>query len=230
MAQYGGNSAINLGDYAAWDDGRHRRAALGLGADSAEQHAADALAAGRHYGDPALVATMTRAAPAALDWMVAEGGLRLRTELHRQGRGAFRMHLADSGRDYVEALWAIGSKHGAALRTGAKLARIWRQGAAGPVVGVQVATAAGRRDFAARRAVVLDSALSPLLSGMGGFPETRPPAPPQMIPYARKQPSRHADETGEPPVRADHPRRRHPGEPDRGVADVSVQRRGRIGQ
>jgi monoamine oxidase len=30
MPQYGGNSAINMGDFAAWDDGLHRRAALGL--------------------------------------------------------------------------------------------------------------------------------------------------------------------------------------------------------
>src|SRR5215469_9907478 len=29
MAHYGGNSAINLGDYASWDDARHRRSALG---------------------------------------------------------------------------------------------------------------------------------------------------------------------------------------------------------
>jgi urocanate reductase len=47
MPQYGGNSAINLGDYAAWDDGRHRRALAGLGEDSAERHTADALASGR---------------------------------------------------------------------------------------------------------------------------------------------------------------------------------------
>jgi len=155
MPQYGGNSAINLGDYAAWDDGRHRRALLGLGEDSAERHAADALASGRYYGDPALVATMAHAAPAALDWMVAAGGLRLREGLHRQGGGAFRMHLADSGRDYVEALRAIASRHGAVLRTGAKLVRIWRCGASGPVVGVAVETAAGRLDLAARKAVVL---------------------------------------------------------------------------
>ncbi|MGH7039694.1 MAG: FAD-dependent oxidoreductase [Stellaceae bacterium] len=155
MAEYGGNSALGLGDYAAWDDARHRRAALGLGEDSAERHAAEALAAGRHYGDPALVAVMARGAPAALDWMIAEGGLRLRESLHRQGGGAFRMHLADSGRDYVEALRAIAVKHGAQLRTRAKLARIWRQGVAGPVVGVEIETAEGRRRLAARKGVVL---------------------------------------------------------------------------
>jgi fumarate reductase flavoprotein subunit len=133
MTRYGGNSAINLGDYAAWDDMRYRRAALGLGEDSAEQHAAEALEASQHYGDPALVATMAGGAPSTLDWMVAEGGLRLREALHRQGSGAFRMHLADSGRDYVEALRAIALKHGAELRTGAKLSRIWRDGATAPL-------------------------------------------------------------------------------------------------
>ena len=155
MAQPGGNSARNLGDYAAWDDGRHRRAALGLGEDSAEQHAADALAAGRRYGDPALVATMARAAPSALDWMVAEGGLRLRAALHRQGGGASRMHLAESGRAFLAALQAIGSRHGAVLRTGAMLARLWRDGDDGPVAGVAVETEEGRLDLAARRGVVL---------------------------------------------------------------------------
>jgi succinate dehydrogenase/fumarate reductase flavoprotein subunit len=73
----------------------HRRIALGLGKDSAEQHAAEALEVRQHYGDPALVAVMAREAPAALDWMVSEGGPRPREAIHRQGRGAFRMHLAD---------------------------------------------------------------------------------------------------------------------------------------
>lgn len=155
MARYGGNSAINLGDYAAWDDGRHRRAALGLGEDSPRQHAADALEAGQHHGDPALVATMAEGAPSALEWMISEGGLQLREALHRQGRGAFRMHVANSGRDYVEALRTIALKHGAVLRTGAKLSRIWREGGSGPVVGVEVETAEGKRDLAARKAVVL---------------------------------------------------------------------------
>jgi len=155
MAQYGGNSAINLGDYASWDDGRHRRAAQGLGDDSAERHAADALAAGQHYGDPELVAMMAREAPAALDCMMAEGGLRLHAALHRQGGGGFRMHFADSGRDFVEALRAIALKHGATLRSGAKLERIWRDGAGGPVVGVAIVTTDGLRNLTARQAVVL---------------------------------------------------------------------------
>jgi urocanate reductase len=155
MAQYGGNSAINLGDYASWDDARHRRAAQGLGDDSAEQHTADALAAGQHYGDPQLVATMAREAPAALDWMIAEGGLRLHAALHRQGGGGFRMHFADSGRDFVEALRAIALAHGVTLRTGTKLKRIWRDGAGGPVVGIEITTVDGPRNLVARKAVVL---------------------------------------------------------------------------
>lgn len=155
MAQAGGNSARNLGDYAAWDDGRHRRAALGLGEDSAERHIADALAAGRHYGDRALVETMAREAPAALDWMVEDGGLRLRETLHRQGGGGFRMHLAESGRAFLDALQAIGARRGAVLRNGAQLARIWREGDGGPVAGVAIDTAEGRLDLAARRGVVL---------------------------------------------------------------------------
>jgi fumarate reductase flavoprotein subunit len=155
MAHYGGNSAINLGDYASWDDARHRRAALGLGDDSAEQHAADALAAGQDYGDPELVATISRAAPSALDWMVADGGLRLHAALHRQGGGGFRMHFAGGGRDFVEALRAIALQHGAAVRTGAKLARIWRDGAGGPVTGIAFTTADCSHNIAARKAVVL---------------------------------------------------------------------------
>lgn len=155
MPRYGGNSALNLGDYAAWDDAGHRRAAAGFGDDSATRHAADALAAGQHYGDPALVARMTEDAPAALDWMVAEGGLRLRPALHRQAGGAFRMHLAARGRDYLEALRRIALRHGARLHTGAALARLWRDGEDGPVTGVAIETADGRRNVRARQAVVL---------------------------------------------------------------------------
>ena len=154
-AQHGGNSARNLGDYAAWDDGRHRRKTLGLGEDSSERHVAEALAAGRHYGDLALVETMAREAPAALDWMVEEGGLRLRAALHRQGGGGFRMHLAESGRAFLEALWAIGARHGAVLRTGARLVRIWREHGGGPVAGISAETQEGRLDLAARQGVVL---------------------------------------------------------------------------
>jgi len=156
MAQCGGNSAINLGDYAAWDDAWHRRVTRGLGDDSAERHAADALAAGQYYGDPNLVGIMTREAPAALNWMVEEGGLRLHDALHRQGAGGFRMHFADSGRDFVEALRRITERHSAVLRTGTRLERIWRDGTDGPVVGVAVAdNAARRRNILARRGIVL---------------------------------------------------------------------------
>ena len=49
MPAVGGNSAINLGDYAAWDSRLRLRQNLNLGEDSAARHMQDALNAGEGY-------------------------------------------------------------------------------------------------------------------------------------------------------------------------------------
>ncbi len=157
MPNAGGNSAINLGDYAAWDSALHLRQKFNLGDDSAAQHAIDVLQAGDGYSDPALVDTLVNGAPSALDWMIQRGGLKLRDVIHRQGLSAYRMHYAPSGRgiDYVEALRRIAAPHGAQLHFEHAVSRLWRRDAAGPVLGVEARTPQGLRQLRARRGVVI---------------------------------------------------------------------------
>ena len=115
MPAFGGNSAINLGDYAAWDSRLRLRQKLNLGEDSAARHIQDALNAGESYNDPALLTVLTTNAPAALDWMVEHGELKVREFLNRQGLSAYRMHYGPTGRgiDFVQALRRIAERHGA---------------------------------------------------------------------------------------------------------------------
>ena len=54
-----------------------------------------------------------------------------------------------------QALRAIALQHGAGLHTGAKLGRIWRDGADGPVSGIAFTTADRSHNIAARKAVML---------------------------------------------------------------------------
>lgn len=158
MPQAGGNSAINLGDFAAWDSSLHLRQKLNLGDDSAAQHARDVLAAGDGYSDPALVDTLVNGAPAALDWMVARGGLQLRELLHRQGASAYRMHYGPRGRgsDYVDALRRIAAAHGAQFHFEQPVTRLWRE-VRRAVSGVETHGPQGIRQWRARRGVIIAS-------------------------------------------------------------------------
>ena len=153
----GGNSAINLGDYAAWDSSLHLRQKFKLGDDSAALHARDMLDAGDGYNDPALVNALVNGAPAALDWMIERGGLKLRDVIHRQGLSNYRMHYGPSGRgiDYIEALRRIANAHHARFYFGHAVSRIWRRDADGPISGVEVKTPQGTQQWRARRAVII---------------------------------------------------------------------------
>ena len=157
MPAIGGNSAINLGDYAAWDSSLHLRQKFKLGDDSAALHARDMLDAGDGYNDPALVNALVNGAPAALDWMIERGGLKLRDVIHRQGLSNYRMHYGPSGRgiDYIEALRRIADAHRARFYFAHAVSRLWRRDADGPVGGVEVKTPQGTQQWRARRAVII---------------------------------------------------------------------------
>ncbi len=159
MPAAGGNSAINLGDYAAWDSSLQLRRKFNLGDDSAAQHARDILEAGDGYSDPALVDTLVNGAPAALDWMIERGGLKLRDVIHRQGSSNYRMHYAPSGRgiDYIEALRRIAGAHNTRFHFEHAVSRLWRRNAEGPVTGIEVHTPQGTQQWCARRAVIIAS-------------------------------------------------------------------------
>ena len=159
MPNAGGNSAINLGDFAAWDSSLHLRQKFNLGEDSAAQHARDVLAAGDGYNDPALVAALVNGAPQALDWMIERGELKLREVIHRQGLSAYRMHYGQTGRgiDYVDALRRIATLRGAEFHFEHAVTRLWRANNEGAVAGVETRNPQGLRQWRARRAVIIAS-------------------------------------------------------------------------
>jgi urocanate reductase len=159
MPQAGGNSAINLGDFAAWDSSLKLRQKHHLGEDSAVQHATDILRAGEGYSDPVLARALAEGAPAALDWMIERGGLKLRDHITRQGLFGYRMHHAASGCgiDYVDALHRIAGQHGARFYVGHTVMRLLRAHADAPIAGIEVQTADGMHRWHARRAIVIAS-------------------------------------------------------------------------
>lgn len=116
MPTYGGNSIINGGEYNAWDSELHLRQKLNLGEDSVALHTEDSLKGGDRYGFPELVGVMTNGAEPALNWMIDEGGLKLRPVLNRTGgHTAYRTHtcVEGVGRGYTEAIRKIAEKRGA---------------------------------------------------------------------------------------------------------------------
>jgi fumarate reductase flavoprotein subunit len=160
MPIYGGNSIISGGEYNSWDDQFHLRQKLNLGEDSAELHKADTLKGGDFYGDPALVEILAKGATPALNWMIEEGGLKLREIVNRTGgHTAYRTRtcIEGIGRGFTEAKKRIAEKRGAKIRFEHKVSWIWRQPDDGPVVGLEVETPRGKRNFRARKAVVLAS-------------------------------------------------------------------------
>jgi urocanate reductase len=162
MPTYGGNSIINGGVYAAYDSKFHYRQNLNLGEDSPKQHVNDTLKGGDYYNIPELVEVMTTGAADALNWMIDEGGAKIRPTVTRAGgHTAYRTHsaVAGVGREYTEALRKIAEKRGAKIILNSEITWIWRKDAdaASPVLGVEVKR--GRRvlNIKAKKAVVLAS-------------------------------------------------------------------------
>lgn len=124
MPTYGGNSIINGGVYASWDDKFHYRQKLNLGDDSQKLHADDTLKGGDYYNDPELVKILANNAADALNWMIDEGGAQIRPTVFRTGgHSAYRTHAANAGvgREYTEALRKIAEKRGAKLQLGSEV-------------------------------------------------------------------------------------------------------------
>jgi len=162
MPVYGGNSIINGGEYNAWDDEFHLRQKLGLGDDSAELHKNDTLKGGDFYGSPELVKILTDNTAPALNWMIDEGGLKLRQVVNRTGgHTAYRTHtcVEGVGRGYTEALKRIAEKRGAKLALNSSITWIWRASAdpESPVLGVEVKRGKKVLNLKASRALVLAS-------------------------------------------------------------------------
>lgn len=162
MPTYGGNSIINGGVYAAWDSDLHLRQKLGLGDDSAKQHMEDTLKGGDYYNIPELVNVVTSGSPDALNWMMKDGGAKLRNSVTRAGgHTAYRTHTASImvGREFTEALRKICEKRGVKPTLNSPVSWIWRRDAdpKSPVLGVEVKRGRKTLNLRARRGVVLAS-------------------------------------------------------------------------
>lgn len=160
MPVYGGNSIINGGEYNAWTDELHLREKHKLGEDSADTHTKDTLKGGDYYGNPELVEILTANAPKALDWMIDEGGLKLRDVLNRTGgHSKYRTHtcVEGVGRGYTEALRKIAERRGAKIRLKSAVTWIWRKDVDSPVLGVEVASGRGPINIRAKKALILAS-------------------------------------------------------------------------
>ncbi len=160
MPTYGGNSIINGGEYNAWDSELHLRQKLNLGEDSIAQHTEDSLRGGDRFGFPELVGVMTKGAEPSLNWMIDEGGLKLRPILNRTGgHTAYRTHtcVEGVGRGYTDALRKIAEKRGAKIVLNSPISWIWRKDAESDVLGVEVDRKGRKVNIRALKAVVLAS-------------------------------------------------------------------------
>jgi len=160
MPTYGGNSIINGGVYASWDDEYHLRQKLNLGDDSPKLHYQDTLKGGDFYGIPKLVDVLVKGATPALNWMVDEGGCQLREALTRAGgHSAYRTHTttAGVGRGYTEPLKKIAIKRGAKIRLGTEVTWIWRENEKSPVLGVEVKKGRKKRNIKVKKGLILAS-------------------------------------------------------------------------
>lgn len=162
MPTYGGNSIINGGVYASWDDKFHYREKLGLGDDSPKLHADDTLKGGDFYNDPALVKILADNATDGLNWMIEEGGAKIRPTVFRTGgHSAYRTHAANAGvgREYTEALRRIAEKRGAKVALNSQVNWIWRRDAdpKSPVLGVEVKRGRKTVNIKVKKALVLAS-------------------------------------------------------------------------
>jgi len=160
MPVYGGNSIINGSEYNSWDDKLHLREKHKLGDDSVELHSKDTIKGGDFYGDPELVKIMVDGATPALNWMIDEGGAKLRDVLNRTGgHSAYRTHnnVEGVGRGYTEALRKIAERYGATMRTRTEVSWIWRADTSGPILGIEVKEGGKKKNIRIKRALIIAS-------------------------------------------------------------------------
>lgn len=159
---YGGNSIINGGEFNSWDDKFHLRQKLNLGDDSADLHKTDTLKGGDFYGSPELVDILVGGASASLDWMLDNGGLKIREILNRTGgHTAYRTHTCEEGvgRGYTEALKKIAEEKGMKIQLNAEVTWIWRKDgdSSNPVEGVEIKIGRKTKNIQIVKALILAS-------------------------------------------------------------------------
>ena len=158
MRVAGGNSAIAGGGFACWTDNQNLRQKYNLGEDSADLHYQDTLKGGDFYNIPELVRVLADQAPAAMNWMLDEGGLKLNQGIGRVGgHSAYRDHMATGAR-YIAAVETIAKKNGFKdedLLRNHEAVKLWKDEKTGRIVGVEVKTRQGTRNIRANKGVIV---------------------------------------------------------------------------
>ncbi|MDR3270850.1 MAG: FAD-dependent oxidoreductase [Peptococcaceae bacterium] len=159
MPYYGGNSILSGGGYSAWDNSDHLRQRLGLGEDSWELHQDDTLKGGDYFNLPDLVEVMVKGAPECLDWL-REAGMELRETLPRIGGHSAHRSFVEakaSGRGMINPMKKLALEQGAELRLNQPVSGIWREASGGPVLGVEVTSAAEKKNIKISKALIVAS-------------------------------------------------------------------------
>ncbi len=157
----GGNSAISGGGFNCWTDKLQLRQKLNRGEDSADLHYKDTLKGGDYYNIPELVRVMVDGAPDAMNLLIDEGGLELRSVLNRiGGHSAYRGHVSSdgTGKPYTDAQEKIAKKYNVKVRTETKVSRIWRKDPQSPVEGIEIeAGRRGKKNIKVKKGLVIAS-------------------------------------------------------------------------
>jgi urocanate reductase len=192
MPTYGGNSIINGGEWATVDEKLHLRQKFNLGDDSVDLHVQDTLKGGDFYNIPELVKVMVEGSAGAMNWLIDEGGLKLREIANRAGgHSAYRTRTCaeSSGRGFTEAERKISERNGAKIRFNQKVTWYWRKDWEGPVLGVEVQTPKGKQNIKVKKALILAS------GGFGRDIEMRKAFNPSVVPEMNC--TNHPGATGE---------------------------------
>ena len=158
MTYFGGNSALAGGVFCSWDSRLKLHQKLKPGEDSWQLQMEDIMKGGKEKSIPQLVEIMVKNAPAALDFLL-DAGINFKEALLLQGgHSVARGHqIAISAKKTLRILKEKAEAIGVKVLVGAKVTRIIRDGANGPVTCVEMTDAQGTHTILARRAVIIAS-------------------------------------------------------------------------
>lgn len=160
MPFVGGNSQINGGVYASYTSkiAADFQKKMSLVPDTAEKHIEDVIAGGDYMSDVALVKNFVYGAPFYFD-LLLDNGLEVRESLTRPGgHYGYRTYTTINGvgRDVVKVQKKIVDESDATVMVNTLMTQIYRETEGeGRVVGIQVKTEEGIKNFEAKKGVIV---------------------------------------------------------------------------
>ena len=157
MPVVGGNSAINGGQYASYtsDAAAELQEKFDLVPDTAQQHIEDTIKGGDNEPIEELVSVMVNGSPIYFNKLLS-AGLVIRDTLARPGgHYGYRTYVTENsiGSDIVEVQKTLVEQTDAVVETNAKMVQIYK--VENTVVGIQVATQDGLKNYKANQGVIL---------------------------------------------------------------------------